>query len=197
MATGQKTYDAQTAKFLATVSQAMPALTASEMQRWIENPKELASALRVLNTNAVKSGHIIDLDAAPKFPYDHWKVESHQKGGEFEWDPTKVVLHLDPAQKGSGRIEGNKLRGKLADKSPFNANLLDYLLANPELIPESWKQDDAGNTRYIFFWGTIYRDSSGSLYVRYLYWDDGRWQTDCCWLDRGWRSQYPSAVRAR
>jgi len=39
----------------------------------------------------------------------------------------------------------------------MNANVLDYLLAHPELIPEDWKN------KYVFFWGTIYRYSSGGL----------------------------------
>lgn len=41
----QKTYDAQTAKFLAVVSENIPRLNSGEMQRWIEKPKALRRML--------------------------------------------------------------------------------------------------------------------------------------------------------
>ena len=72
----------------------------------------------------------------------------------------------------------------------LNANVLDYLLAHRELIPEEWK----GNA--IFFWGPIYRLSGGDLCVRCLYWDDDAWHWGYCWLDDGWGGYYPAAVCA-
>jgi hypothetical protein len=71
-------------------------------------------------------GHIIDLDAGPLIPYDDWKVEKHQKGGQFKWDASKVALYLSKPQQDGKVIEGNKLREDLRGKNPFNANLLDY-----------------------------------------------------------------------
>jgi hypothetical protein len=44
-ATTAKTYDRQTATFLAAVGQNMPELSGDEMQRWIENPKSLQAKL--------------------------------------------------------------------------------------------------------------------------------------------------------
>ncbi|OHA58691.1 MAG: hypothetical protein A2571_02890 [Candidatus Vogelbacteria bacterium RIFOXYD1_FULL_44_32] len=138
--------------------------------------------------------HLINLDADPMIP-DGWKVEEHQRGGQFEWDASKVALYLDPSQQG-GSIEGNKLRKKLKGKNVFNAVLLDYLLANPHLIPEEWKKDENGNTRYIFFWGTVYRRSGGGLCVRCLSWFGGRWSWVCYWLDSGWLDRSPAVVSA-
>ncbi len=46
--TTAKTYDRQTASFLAVVGQNMPELSGDVMQGWIENPKALQKALRVL-----------------------------------------------------------------------------------------------------------------------------------------------------
>ncbi len=138
--------------------------------------------------------HLINLDADPMIP-DGWKVEEHQKGGQFEWDASKVALYLDPSQQG-GPIEGNKLCKKLKGKNVFNAVLLDYLLANPHLIPEEWKKDENGNTRYIFFWGTVYRHSDGFLCVRCLYWDGDRWYWYYFWLGNVWIAHDPAAVSA-
>jgi hypothetical protein len=190
---GQKTYDPQTAKFIATVVQNMPDV--NDMQRWIEDPKSLRAALSSTfcsNGKASTTTHLIDLDAAAK-PYNGWQPVEHQKGGQFEWDPAKVTLYLDSGQKGGKWIKGEKLQQNLASsgKVPFNANLLDYLLEHPELIPTEWKQDENGNTRFIFFHGTTYNDSDGDRCVRCLCWDDGRWRT------AGTRSTRPQSVQVR
>jgi hypothetical protein len=85
---------------------------------------------------------------------------------------------------------GNKLRKELASKLVLNANVLDYLLAHTELIPEEWKG------KYVFFWGTIYLYSGGRLYVRCLYWRGDRWNWDCFWLGDVFRDYNPAALFA-
>ena len=136
--------------------------------------------------------HVIDCDVTPFVP-SGWKVEEHQKGGALRWDKErqKDALFLAIAQK-SGRIEGNKLRKELelAKEPVLNANVLDYLLANPHLIPEEWKG------KYVFFWGTIYRDSIGGLCVRCLRWNGDEWSGSYRWLDDVWHGNYPAALRA-
>lgn len=133
--------------------------------------------------------HVIDCDANPFVP-DGWKVEEHQKGGQLVWDASKVQLYLSDGQKNGKVIEGNKLRKELAGKPVLNANVLDHLLANPHLIPEEWKG------KVIFFWGTIYRNSGGCLYVRCLRWGGDRWDWSYGWLDDGWDGFGPVALRA-
>ncbi len=146
--------------------------------------------------------HAIDCDADPFVP-DGWKVEEHTKGGIFTWDPTKVEPYLSEKQKSDEYIVGNKLRGELKAQPVLNANVLDYLLSHPELIPEDWKKDERGKTRHIFFWGTIYRHyddlpplyDDGLLHVRFLYWGRSycRWGSIC--LGDVWVSNDPAAVR--
>jgi hypothetical protein len=135
--------------------------------------------------------HVIDLDADPFIPPD-WKVEEHKKGGQVKWSPANVQLYLSPNQKvKDGKvIVGNKLREELESKPVFNANLLDYLLANSHLIPEEWKDG------YTYFWGTVYRSLDCHLSVRFLYWAGGRWRCDLSWLDCGWGDDNPAAVSA-
>lgn len=142
--------------------------------------------------------HIINCDADPFNPWskEGRTVEKHQKGGQWKFDPKQVEFFLSSNQKGDKAIEGNKLRKELAEKPVFNVNVLDYLLANPHLIPEEWKTGGNGNTRYIFFWGTIYRLRDGGLYVRCLCWYDGRWDWGGRWLGNDWDSDGPAAVRA-
>jgi hypothetical protein len=139
--------------------------------------------------------HIINCDADPFVPAG-WSVEEHQKGGSFKWNSAEVQFYLSKLQKQGKVIKGDELRKELAGKPVLNANVLDYLLAHPHLIPEAWKKDERGFTRYIFFWGTIYRNSGGSLFVRYLGWGGDRWRWDCRWLGCGWSDDDPAALRA-
>ncbi len=132
--------------------------------------------------------HLIDLDSDPMVPKG-LELEEHRKGGQFEFDPTKIVLRLDEGQKDGRIIKGHELRKKLANQPVFNANLLDFLLAHPNLIPEEWKG------KAIFFWGTIYRDSNGDLCVRYLVWHGSEWDWYYDWLGRDWHDSSPAASR--
>jgi len=141
--------------------------------------------------------YVIDLDADPFIP-DGCTVEEgkHQKGGSFKWDPAKVQLYLSPNQQDGKSVKGDALSAELAGQPVFNANLLDYLLAHKHIIPEEWKKDEQGHTRYIFFWGTEYRRSGGRPFVRCLSWTDGRWHWSRLWLVCSWGVGAPAALRA-
>lgn len=130
--------------------------------------------------------YFIDCDANPFIPAG-WSVEEHKKCGLCKFASAETFLYLSEKQK-KGIISGHDLRKDLADKPVMNANVLDYLLAHPELIPEEWKG------KYIFFWGTIYRGSDGNLYVRCLGWDGSKWGWGYCWLGDGFNSNNPAAL---
>jgi hypothetical protein len=126
--------------------------------------------------------HIIDLDA-DDFPTRGPTVR-HRKGGQFKWDPTKLMFHLSKKQQGKKVVYGHDLRDELMGKLMLNANLLDYLIKpeNQHLIPESWKKDEKGRNRNIYFWGTIFCDSRGKPYVRYMCFGVD-WTSHCTWMD--------------
>ncbi len=166
-----------------------------DLKRFRKSPSRVKAEVAKLIKGNGSSGHSIDCDAAPFVP-DGWKVEEHKKGGQLDFDASQVLFYLADGQKGSKSIVGNKLRTELKDQPVLNANVLDYLLANPDLIPEDWKVDESGNTRYIFFWGTVYRSSDGDLYVRYLFWRGGRWHWSNLWLGYSWHGNSPAAVLA-
>ncbi len=133
---------------------------------------------------------IVDFDKLPLVP-DGWTILSDNEQlpnrikGVMEFDPAKVIFHLDDGQKNGNLIEGNALRKSLKNVPVYGAQHL----ANPHLIPEEWKG------KAVFFWGTVYR-YSGRLYVRYLYWGGGAWRWDFYWLDRVWDDDFPAARRA-
>jgi len=171
----------QDREFLARLLRALPTMDRNVKQGWIENLLSLSRALiSALCPPVVKVANIIDTDAYPFCP-DGWRVEEHRKAGKLEWDPAKVILHLDKGQKNGRWLEGNKLRKALKNQPVMNACVLDWLLAHPKFIPEEWKD------RRVFFWGTIYFDQGdGLFYVRHLSWNGEKWYWNCYRLDSNW-----------
>ena len=119
-----------------------------------------------------------------------------RENGKLYANGKEVVLDLSPNQQNGKTIKGHKLRKELKNKQVLNACIMDALRANPQLIPEDWKQDEQGRTRYIYFWGTIFRGADGDLYVEYLCWRGGQWYWNYDWLVYDWDDQYPAASLA-
>lgn len=161
-------------------------------QEIIDNPqaagREFTRFLQNRGCVHIVGNHVIDCDAAPFVPKG-WRVEEHQKGGQLSWDASKVKL-LVKLNEGESYVGGHELRKRLKDEPVLNANVLDHLLAYPELIPEEWKSG------LVFFWGTIYRGSGDRLYVRCLSWHGRRWNWLRRWLDYGWNVYNPAASLA-
>ncbi len=136
--------------------------------------------------------YVVDFNKLPSVP-DGWTILPDDEQlpnrikGQLEFDAKKIALHLDKGQKDGKVIEGNKLRNKLKDVPVYGAQLLDFYLANPHLIPEEWKG------KAVFFWGTIYRRADGRLFVRCLCWSGAGWGWICLWLGLGWDGDDPAA----
>ncbi len=138
----------------------------------------------------VQIKYVIDCDADPFCPND-WKVNKHKKGGQLEWDLAKTLLYLSDVQKKGGIIEGDELRKEIENMPVLNANVLVYLLAHQQLVPEEWKN------KAVFFWGTIYCDSSdGKLYVSVLRWSGYAWVPSFFWLGGVFNCSCPAALLA-
>ncbi len=145
----------------------------------------------------------VNLGAAPNLPFNGAEIEKHVGGWSIlekradglYLDRKKVVLFLSKRQKNGKWLKGYELREKLTGKPVLDANILDALLANQHLI-EDWKKDENGNTLHVFFWGTIYRDPSDDLFVRFLYFSVGEWLSGYYWLGSVWSVSNPAAVHA-
>ena len=139
---------------------------------------------------ALTNNHVIYGDADPVIP-NGWSIEEHRKSGQFRWDATKVRLWLVNSQKNGKWMHGSKLCKVMKYKPVLNACVLDFLLANPHFIPRKWKG------KYVFFWGTLYRNRDRNLCVRFLYWDADAWSWSQSLIGGDWGDSNPAALRTR
>jgi hypothetical protein len=114
-----------------------------------------------------------------------------------ELDLTKVqqVTMLKDGEtyvKGEEKLKRLKKSGNIR----LDADIFHTLWENQHLIPESWKEKVNGNTRFIYFDGTVLRYSGGRRSLLCLYWFGGAWEWDVRWLGDGWDDDRPSAVLA-
>ncbi|MBU6388555.1 hypothetical protein KGQ72_01595 [Patescibacteria group bacterium] len=142
----------------------------------------------------------IDCDAQPR-PFD--QIVEHRAGGLWTFNPKLIRLYQSPIQKDE-RMSGYQIRKELSEMRPLNANVLDFLIENPQLIPKEWEEKGK-----VAFWGTVYRSTSsghrghGILIVRYLRWNcSGRkWEDGIEYVaekpadwDTTWDSSYWLAI---
>lgn len=122
---------------------------------------------------------IIDFDSTPH-TQSGWELRASDQiksrlTGKWRFNPEAIEKYLSKEQKKGGIIIGNNLKDELDGVPVVGAQLLDFCLANPHLIPKEWKRKAA------CFWGTIYRTSSGRPCVQSLVWDQ---------YGRRWGSSY-------
>ncbi len=141
----------------------------------------------------VPEHHIIDCRQASmpkKWRETGWKVEWHRNLGRQIFTPGAVRLHLAEEQRDGRVVRGDKLRKILESEPVLTDNWLDFLLENPEFIPDSWKG------KAVFFWGTGYRDPDDRLCVRCLDFIGGQWGWSYGRLGYDWFQMYPALVLA-
>jgi len=124
---------------------------------------------------------------------DGYTLEENRSLGKIEWNPENITLWLSEKQKTS-YVKGEDLLKEI--KNPLTSSVLRYLLDNQELIPEKWKEKTNGYITWIYFHGTVLRDSYGGRCVLCLCWVGGWWDWRVLWLDNDWRAFDPSAVLA-
>jgi hypothetical protein len=147
-------------------------------------------------TNQTNSDNpIIDLDIAPIAPKG-WSVIKHKKGGAWKFNPDHLKLFYTEAQK-NGRFNPSDIEYDIRDEDVMNANLLGFLVANPDRVPKEWMG------KAVMFWGTIFRDNGPdaiSLYgdprIGCLAWDSvsKRHFLYYCPINVMWNSACPAVV---
>ncbi len=175
----------------------------------IKNPKEAGKQFTAFLKNGgkviVDSPRVINIDRSipfdPKtFIGNGWSIEEQDERAIAltEIDLTSVMFD-STLEKGEKRIKGEDKLNRLKEKTNrirLDAGIFKTLWENQILIPEKWKEQTNGNTTFIFFDGTVLRDSDGDRCVLFLYWSDGEWSWNYDWLVHGWDASDPSAVLA-
>jgi hypothetical protein len=128
--------------------------------------------------------HVIDCDPLPAFLGK--QVVEHRKAGLLKFNGDKLRLYQAEQQKNERTILGKYLYKELAGMPVLNSNVLDYLLAHQEIIPEEWIG------KYIFFWGSIFfnpedeldseQSKEGHLFVRCLFQSRDGWCSKFFWF---------------
>lgn len=122
---------------------------------------------------------LIDCDKDPVCPDYPRKLafKEHIQQGKIQWNPDRMSLYLTEKQQEGKQVSGEIMQTIIMEQKVLNANVLDYLLENPEFVPKSWRGEWRKRNK-IFFWGTIYYDRSrpDDLCVRYMSFEDiGEW----------------------
>lgn len=158
-----------------------------------------------LGTHEIRAvEHAFDRSLTPKLPFNGAEVVEHRgtgvsklerRKGSLYIDGKKIHFYMSRVQK-TDSILGTMLRNEVTKHPVLDANVLDHLLERADVIPEDWKLDEEGRTRFIFFWGTIYCGANGELLVRYLCCLGGRWQSHYYSLDCRIGVSSPAVVSA-
>lgn len=129
--------------------------------------------------------HHIDTTKQPTFPTRELKAPMlwhHDKSlGMLLLDFEAVEGYQCEEQRYGGRIRGYDFFEKIKNSTGFwNGCVLDYLIENPKLIPDEWKG------LHMPFWGSIFKDEDGELYVKFLYFNSSagveKWEVHTLWL---------------
>jgi len=159
----------------------------------IKSMKELQGIARY----AFLGKEFVNTDLAPTCPPE-MRVVEHLRMGKV--NISKLELYLSEEQK-KFSVKGGIYRRKLLlkNKKTINATVLDRLMLDQSLIPESWAKNEEGRVQVISFFGTIYAHQNGALYVRIMYpsiqekkWNFGK----CCINNDYWDSNNPIVIIA-
>ncbi len=103
-----------------------------------------------------------------------------------------VKVRLVTCLKGKeAAVDGEEFLRRLKDngRPRLDAQVLETLLKNQNLIPTAWKR-----LKKVCFAGTELRTSGGFRYVLFLYWDGTQWGSDYEWLKHNFDTDTPAAV---
>jgi hypothetical protein len=149
-----------------------------ELKESLRKREELIK--KELNALECCGQYYVDCDANP-LDIKGFTVVSHKQTGLWKFNPYPN-FYLSEKQKDKnnethGTIKGCDLYQELVNQNIANANILDFLLAHPQLISETWLLP-------LPFWGTVYRDNkTGQCFVRCLiHYLDGEYGDTMHWL---------------
>ncbi len=168
--------------------------TLEEISELANHPKLLGAVLRFLRRER-EGRHKLIIDCAQDAPVPRgWTVVEHRKEAAFAWDAVATELYVTEEQR-AGLVSGTLLRRNMKTLPVFNIHVLNFLHANPHLIPGNWRDKLGGCYPCVHFWGTIYGTPSGVHVVFYLAWNGKAWDRHYSAVSADWFGHTPAAVR--
>lgn len=196
-----KTFDGQTAKFLATVATCMPPLSGDVMQGWIDNPSALKGFLGGLNP---PKGETADPSTGIfRLAVDYSQsLEQMIAAGRYDWVNSDITPKRFPIEKGTKIVECEaryfhfdrnissddaKKEIESADReNPWMAAMIAHLLAHGAAFPEEQRKFPIVALRSVAgvrgdrgVPGLFRDDSKRDLYLAWWY---GGWGPVCRFL---------------
>ena len=117
--------------------------------------------------------HIVNCDAPPCL-MSGVMIYHHKKMGMLNIIPEMIKLYSyyggDIHDSRVEEILLGEAKSSLLEDFGLNANVVDYLYNNQQIIPESWKG------KKIYFFNTVFKPREGSCYINYLEW---QWWHGC------------------
>lgn len=129
----------------------------------------LVLIIGIFSANTTKAQKI-DCSTNPNLPDKLWSVALNPPMDNIA-DFSKLSYKLIKLTEGSKITNLEKTA-----QTGLNSCVLDYLIKNPEVIPQDWKGKN------ILFTRTVFKDGGGSSLYKTLTFQDGTWQ---------WGKSYP------
>lgn len=126
----------------------------------------------------------IDMSTPPRLPFKGAKIVNKHNKDKVEFKKSGSSLYLNDKSIALvnfqiySRLSVGDIYQEIKNRDIYgkavSAKILDYLEDNPKLWPSSWKTNEDGGMKYVFFWGDIFFDKEGTLYIRCGSWDRGK-----------------------
>ncbi|MFH0928616.1 MAG: hypothetical protein V1821_04050 [bacterium] len=189
------------------------------LQVIIERPQEVQITEFLRNRGKVIVGEpkILKIDRSRLFDpekfigegWSFWKgpATGDGKTGLVEQDRRSLALtefDLGKAglksclKEGEEYVGGEEFLKRLTESGEvrLDAGVFLTFWENKHLYPAAWKELTNGNTTFVYFFGSPLRDPSGRRCVLYLYFEDGRLDWRCRYLEDGWLARRLAGVLA-
>lgn len=152
----------------------------------------------------------INLSAGPILPGSNYWYENagterdrgmktiELRNDELWIDGRRLIFVKDEGQVERNISAGFRILKTLKGRAIQPASLGDFLLQHPEFFPESWKVDENGKPKNIYFWATIFSvpptPLPGYILVLTCWFENGEWQKFYTPLKSRWHDASYSLV---
>lgn len=182
-------------------------LDSEMLQKIVDNPKmagqQFTAFLKNCGKMVVAKQGFVTIDRSKLFDSsfvgkDFSIDEQDERSLKLTEVDLSMVDFVTMLKSGEKYITGEERLKRLKEfgSTRLDAKIFQTLWENQHLIPESWKDKVNGETRLIYFDGTVLRSPGGRRYTLYLCWIDSRWHWDYFWLGNFRFANDPSAVLA-